>query len=116
MQALWAGTYRGLYGRARIYARQDRLIVALEGQEVGGLLYQGGNTFVASWDHGIRVAFGAGNIPVARFTVTRRKRVVTYRRGGGAHAFPPPGPGRTAPPPTWCPADTSLALQTPGGL
>src|SRR2546425_12084279 len=82
MQALWAGTYRGLYGRARIYARQDRLIVALEGQEVGGLLYQGGNTFVASWDHGIRVAFGAGNIPVARFTVTRRKRVVMYRRGG----------------------------------
>src|SRR2546425_12617448 len=82
MQALWAGTYRGLYGRARIYARQDRLIVALEGQEVGGLLYQVGNTFVASWDHGIRVAFGAGNIPVARFTVPRRKRAVTYRRVG----------------------------------
>src|SRR2546428_722034 len=53
MQALWAWTYTGLYGRARIYARQDRLIVALEGQEVGGLRYQGGNTFVASWDHGI---------------------------------------------------------------
>src|SRR2546425_12928738 len=96
MQALWAGTYRGLYGRARIYARQDRLIVALEGQEVGGLLYQGGNTVVASWDHGIRVAFGAGNIPVARFTVTRRKGVVPYRRAGLPTPPRPPGPAGRA--------------------
>jgi len=80
MRTLWVATYTGVYGRARIYARQDRLIVALEGQELGGLLYQGGNTFVASWDHGVRVVFGTGNVPVAGFTVTRRKRVVTYQR------------------------------------
>src|SRR5207249_10813239 len=67
-------------GRAHIYARQDRLIVALEGQELGRLLYQGGNTFVASWDHGTRIVSSAGDVPVEGFTVSRRKRVLMYRR------------------------------------
>jgi len=80
MRTLWVGTYTGLYGRAHIYARQDRLIVALEGQELGGLLYQGGNTFVASWDHGTRIVSSAGDVPVEGFTVSRRKRVLMYRR------------------------------------
>ncbi|OLC73816.1 MAG: hypothetical protein AUH78_12290 [Gemmatimonadetes bacterium 13_1_40CM_4_69_8] len=79
-RTLWVGTYAGVYGRVRVYARQDRLIVALEGRELGPLQYQGGNTFVASWDHHTRVVSGAGDIPVEGFTVTRRKRVVTYRR------------------------------------
>ena len=79
-RSLWVGTYTGLYGRVRIYARQDRLIVALEGSELGPLQYQGGNTFIASWDHVTQVASGDGEVPVERFTVTHRKRVVIYRR------------------------------------
>ncbi len=79
-RSLWVGTYAGLYGRVRIYARQDRLIVALEGSELGPLQYQGGNTFIASWDHVTQVASGDGEVPVERFTVTHRKRVVIYRR------------------------------------
>ncbi len=79
-RSLWVGTYAGLYGRVQIYARQDRLIVALEGSELGPLQYQGGNTFIASWDHVTQVASGDGEVPVERFTVTHRKRVVIYRR------------------------------------
>src|SRR2546426_4610587 len=82
MRTRWVGTYSGVYGRARIYARHDSLIVALEGQELGPLQYQGGNTFVASWDHGTRLASAAGDVPVKGFTVSRRKRVLMYRRGG----------------------------------
>ena len=80
MRTRWVGTYSGVYGRARIYARHDSLIVALEGRELGPLQYQGGNTFVASWDHGTRIVSAAGDVPVKGFTVSRRKRVLMYRR------------------------------------
>src|SRR6266571_2150996 len=70
MRSLWVGTYTGMWGRAHISARHDSLIVALEGQELGRLLCQGGSTFVASWDHGTRIVFGAGGVPVAGFTVS----------------------------------------------
>ena len=80
MRTRWVGSYTGLYGRVRIYARHDSLIVALEGRELGRLLYQGGSTFVASFDHGIRIVFGAGGVPVEGFSASRRKRVLMYRR------------------------------------
>ena len=80
MRTRWVGSYAGLYGRVRIYARHDSLIVALEGRELGRLLYQGGGTFVASFDHGIRIVFGAGGVPVEGFSASRRKRVLMYRR------------------------------------
>src|SRR2546427_11159934 len=83
MRTRCVGSYTGLYGRVRIYARHDSLIVALEGRELGRLLYQGGSTFVASFDHGIRIVFGAGGVPVEGFRASRRKRVLMYRRGGG---------------------------------
>ena len=80
MRTRCVGSYTGLYGRVRIYARHDSLIVALEGRELGRLLYQGGSTFVASFDHGIRIVFGAGGVPVEGFSASRRKRVLMYRR------------------------------------
>src|SRR5207247_9425423 len=85
------GTYAGTYGSVRIHARQDLLIVALEGSELGPLQYQGGNTFIASWDHVTQVASGDGEVPVERFTVTHRKRVVIYRRGQEHPPSPPAG-------------------------
>src|SRR2546427_12749162 len=92
MRTRWVGSYTGLYGRVRISARHDSLIVALEGRELGRLLYQGGGTFVASFDHGIRIVFGAGGVPVEGFSASRRKRVLMYRRGGGRRQSPPAGP------------------------
>jgi len=79
-RTLWEGTYAGVYGRVRISARQDHLMVALAGRELGRLLYQGGDTFIASWDRVTRVVSGAGAVPLEGFTVTHRKRVVKYRR------------------------------------
>jgi hypothetical protein len=79
-RTVWEGTYTGIYGRVRIYTSQDHLIVALAGRELGRLLYQGGATFIASWDRVTRVVSRTGAVPLEGFTITHRKRVVTYRR------------------------------------
>src|SRR2546422_5346180 len=71
------------------YTTLFRSIVALEGQELGRLLYQGGSTFVASFDHGIRIVFGAGGVPVKGFSASRRKRVLDRKstRLNSSHGY-----------------------------
>jgi TolB-like protein len=80
-RARWTGSYAGTLGRQRITERGDSLIVRDQvWGEVGRLLYQGGDTLIASWDHLARIVFNPGGDQAAGFTIFRRKRVFPYRR------------------------------------
>jgi TolB-like protein len=80
-RARWTGSYAGPLGRQRITERGDSLIVRDQyWGEVGRLLYQGGDTLIASWDHHVRIVFNPGGDNAPGFTITRRKRVFPYNR------------------------------------
>jgi TolB-like protein/cytochrome c-type biogenesis protein CcmH/NrfG len=79
-RARWTGSYGGPLGHQEITERRNRLIVRNQYGELGRLLYQGGDTFAASWDHELRMVFITGDERAPGFVITRRKRVFPYRR------------------------------------
>jgi hypothetical protein len=82
-RARWEGTYAGPEGRLRsVVARGDSLFAASEQRDLGPMLYQGGDTLVASWDHEDRYVFDSSGARPWGFTETVRKRVFPYRRVG----------------------------------